>query len=135
MLLCGCEASDGASGADFAEIFGEDAVVGDLLAGAQGRLDLVAFPLELFFGDALFHDLFEDRGGARAVAELRLLAPQEVVGEPAFEGLAQESLLFLAHAGQHPAGGEGEAERDHVEFQEGHPRLEAVRHGDAVGPL
>jgi hypothetical protein len=52
----------------------------------------VALALEIFFRDALLHAALQNGGGARAVAELGLLAPEEVVREPAFEGHPEEPL-------------------------------------------
>ncbi len=49
--------------------------------------------LELLLGDGLLHAPLQDGGGPRAVAEPRLLAPQEVFGEPPVEGQAQVPLL------------------------------------------
>ena len=52
----------------------------------------MALALEIFFRDALLHAALQNGGGARAVAELGLLAPEEVVREPAFEGHPEEPL-------------------------------------------
>src|SRR3712207_6852957 len=59
------EAADRAPGPDPAEHLGEDAVVGDLLAGAQRRLDLVALALELLFRDGFLHAVLQDRKSTR----------------------------------------------------------------------
>src|SRR4051794_32208039 len=71
------EARDGLLGADLRQRRAEHAEVGELLAGAQRRVDLVLRGLEVLLGDAVAHRLLQHRRRARAVAELRLLAPQQ----------------------------------------------------------
>src|SRR3954453_12220274 len=90
------EARDGLLGADPREHGAEDAEVGELLAVAERRLDLVLLGLELLLGHGGGHRLPQHRRRARAVAELLLLAPQQLVGQPARERVPQELLLALA---------------------------------------
>src|SRR4051812_32924753 len=90
------EARDGLLGADPRQRCAEDAEVGELLAVAQRRLDLVLLRPEILLGDGGGHRLPQHRRRPRAVAELLLLAPQQLVGQPAGERVAQELLLALA---------------------------------------
>src|SRR3954447_13440308 len=74
------EAGERPLGADAAEVLAPHAVVGELLLGPQRRRDRAALRLELLVGDPGL-----DLGGqhvarAAAVAELRLVAPQQLVG-------------------------------------------------------
>jgi hypothetical protein len=114
LLLGRREAADVVLWLHAAQSVGEDTIVGDLLAGTQGRFYLVALALELFLGDAFLHLLLQDRGCAGAVAELGLFAPDELVREPAVEGLPEEALLGLVFSSELLAGGEREPELDHL---------------------
>ena len=64
----------------------------------------MALALEVLLGDALLQAL-QDGGGARAVAKLRLLAPEEAFGEPLVEGQPQEPFLGLVSARELPPAG------------------------------
>src|SRR3954451_93747 len=90
------EARDGLLGANPGQRRAEDAEVGELLAVAERRLDLVLLRLEVLLGHGGGHRLPQHRRRARAVAELLLLAPQQLVGQPARERVPQELLLALA---------------------------------------
>jgi hypothetical protein len=54
------------------------------------------------------HAVLQDGGGAGAVADLGLLAPEKVVRQPPLEGLAEEAFLRLVLARELPTGGEEE---------------------------
>src|SRR3954451_2798705 len=112
------EARDGLLGPDLRQRRAEHPVVGELLAGAQGRVDLVLRVLEVFLGHAVLHRLLQDRRRARAVAELRLLAPQQLIGQPAGERLAQELLLELAGRRALGPGGKPQAEAEGLRGEE-----------------
>jgi hypothetical protein len=71
-------------------------VIGELLARAQRRIDAVALAFEVGRADALLDAAREHVRDAAAVAELRLLAPQDLVRKPPAEGASQQALLELA---------------------------------------
>ena len=79
--------------------------------------------------------LAEHVARAAAVAELGLLAPQQVLGQPAGERLAQELLLRHARPGELRLGRQPQAPRDDGAVEERHARLEAVGHRHAVAAL
>src|SRR4051794_41148064 len=131
----GSEATERALGPHGADALAEDAEVGELLARAQRRPGLMALGLEFAVRDRVGERLGEDGRRAAAVAELGLVAPQQLVRQPALERLAQQPLLGLAVARDLPGGRQPQCVVDHLAVEERDARLEAVRHRHAVAAL
>ncbi len=113
----------------------EHAVIGNLLARPQGRLDPISLARELGICHGFRDGLLKRIDRAGAIPELRLFSPEHVVRQPAVERLAQQTLLDLAVVRQLPLGGDRERRLDHRPREERHPRHEAMPGGRAVDPL
>ncbi|VXB24328.1 hypothetical protein NOCARDAX2BIS_180039 [Nocardioides sp. AX2bis] len=126
-------------GADAVEVLGEDPLVAELLAGTGGREARQGHRRPVLVGHHRGSLAGHHVGRARPVAELLLAPPQDLLGQPAGERLAQQRLLLGLRLPvvpeQLPLHGHPLGDLEHLAGQERHPRLQPERHADPVGAL